>query len=52
MPAKKSTKRVSRSNPQTITKANKFTVAVICACFVLVGIFLVYKTFAAAILGN
>lgn len=48
MPAKKTKTRVS-SKTQPMTKANQLTVVIICALFVLVGIFLVYKSFAASV---
>jgi len=41
--------RVSPSKARPITKANQLTVVMICALFVLVGIFLVYKSFAATV---
>ena len=49
MPAKKTKTRTAIEQPQPMTKANQLTVVIICALFVLVGIFLVYKSFAASI---
>jgi len=55
MPAKKTKSsaakksRTSSTKPQSMTRANQLTVVIICALFVLVGIFLVYKSFAASI---
>lgn len=47
MPAKKTASRTSSKKIQPMTKANQLTVVIICSLFVLVGIFLVYKSFAA-----
>lgn len=55
MPAKKTkssttTKsRTAAKNSQSMTRANQLTVVIICALFVLVGVFLVYKSFAASV---
>ncbi len=51
MAAKKTKTRASKNN-QPMTRTNQLTVIMICAAFVLVGIFLVYKSFAAAVLGG
>lgn len=51
MPAKKSKTRTSAAKAQPLTKANKLTVVIICALMVVVGVFLVYKSFAAAVFG-
>jgi cell division protein FtsL len=48
MPAKKSTSRTSAKKSVKITRANEITLAIICTLFVIVGIFLVYKSFAAS----
>lgn len=56
MPVKKTTRRPTKKKVQPVdqvtVRANKLTVAIICAAFVVVGIFLVYKSFAAVILSN
>jgi len=49
VPAKKTSNRISPNRARPITKANQLTVVMICALFVLVGIFLVYKSFAATV---
>ncbi len=49
MPTKKMTSRISSSRPRPITRANQLTVVMVCALFVLVGVFLVYKSFAATL---
>ena len=55
MPAKKTKSsaakksRTASATSQPMTKANQLTVVIICDLFVLVGIFLVYKSFAAAV---
>lgn len=55
MPAKKtksSTTKKSRTastTTQAMTRVNQLTVVMICAIFALVGIFLVYKSFAAVV---
>lgn len=48
MPAKKTTtKKATKMVP--VSKANKLTVAIICSLLVLVGVFLVYQSFAASV---
>lgn len=55
MPAKKTKSstfaksRTASKTTQPMTKANQLTVVIICAAFVLVGVFLVYKSFAAVV---
>lgn len=49
MPAKKKTVRTSSKKPNHISTENKIAVILICSSFVMVGIFLVYKTFAATV---
>lgn len=49
MPAKKNKARTSSRKLQPMTTSNKIAVLMICACFVLVGLFFVYKSFAAAV---
>jgi hypothetical protein len=51
MPAKKSKSRTSTTNKKA-TRVSPMAVAIICSLFVLVGIFLVYRSFAAAVVGN
>ena len=48
MPAKKATTRTSAKKTTKMTRANEITLVVICSLFVIVGIFLVYKSFAAS----
>ncbi len=45
----KTPSRVSSSKARPITRANQLTVIMVCALFVLVGVFLVYKSFAATV---
>ncbi len=49
MPAAKTTKKKSSTKMVPMSKANKLTVAIICALLVLVGVFLVYQSFAASV---
>ncbi len=44
---KKSSIRLSPKRPKAMTRANEITVIIICAVFVIVGVFLVYQSFAA-----
>lgn len=47
--AKKTKIRLSPKKPQAITRIDEITIIIICAIFVAVGIFLVYKSFAAVV---
>ena len=48
MPAKKTTSRTS-SKTSKVTRISPLAVTVVCAVFVLIGVFLVYQSFAAAV---
>ncbi len=48
MPAAKTVSK-SKTKMVPISKANKLTVVIICALLVLVGVFLVYQSFAASV---
>ena len=50
MPVKKPKTRNSKSTYQPATKTNQLTVVIICSLFVVVGLFLVYKSLAAVIM--
>ncbi len=52
MPKTKPKSRTSKSQLVPMTKSNQLTVIMICALFVLVGVFLVYKSFAATVFIN
>ena len=39
--------RLSPKKPNSMTRANEITIIIICALFVAVGLFLVYRSFAA-----
>ena len=53
MPTKKSNSRIgNKTSQRNATKTNVITVALMCAAFVLVGIFLVVQSFAAAVNGG
>lgn len=46
---KKTNIRLSPKRPKAMTRVNEITVIIICAVFVLVGVFLVYRSFAAIV---
>ncbi len=52
MPKTNLKSRTSKSQLVPMTKSNQLTVIMICTLFVLVGIFLVYKSFAALVTIN
>lgn len=47
--AKKTKIRLSPKRPKAMNRVNEMTVIIICAVFVAVGVFLVYRSFAATI---
>ena len=49
MPVKNTKSRTSSTKGGSMTKMNQITVIVICAVFVMVGLFLVYRSFAAVV---
>jgi hypothetical protein len=52
MPKKSKSRTGSKSSTKNITRTNALTVMLMCAAFVLVGIFLVVQSFAAAVNGG